>query len=319
MTLSVGKLRGLQQCTTPDGLFLIMALDHRQDLRAAINPANPDSISYSELALFKTEVARALSPVSSAVLLDPEFGAAQAIAAGALTGSSGLIVSLEENGPTDKPSARKAHILTGWSVEQVRRMGAAAAKLLVTYNPNAKNASDQELAIRDIAADCRDHDLTFFLEPVAYPVGSGVRSLSAEDESAIAIETARRLSPLGADVYIASLPAEAGEASWAATCAALNEACATPWVLRSGHADYELFVRQAEVAGRAGASGVVAGTAVWLEAVALRGDEQIEFLNKTAVERMVELGDIIAEYATSWTEYYQSGLSDIPAGWYESY
>ena len=37
-TLSVGKLRGLQQCTSPRGTFTCLALDHRQNLRKA-NPA----------------------------------------------------------------------------------------------------------------------------------------------------------------------------------------------------------------------------------------------------------------------------------------
>lgn len=76
MDLTIGKLRRIQQCATPDGFFVIMALDHRNNLRRALNPTNPDSIGYGEMVAFKNEVVRALGPVSSAVLLDHETGAA---------------------------------------------------------------------------------------------------------------------------------------------------------------------------------------------------------------------------------------------------
>lgn len=310
MSLSVGKLRGLQQCTTPDGLFLITALDQRQALRAALNPTNPDSISFSELALFKTELSRALSAVSSAVLLDPEFGAAPAIAANAIAGSCGLIVSLEANGPTAKPTARKSQILPGWSVEQTSRMGAAAVKFMLMYNPAAKNAEDQELLVREVAAMCRDYDIPFLLEPVLY---------AAEDEATLGVETARRLAPLGADVYIATLPGPDREPAWESAARALDAACPVPWIIRGGDAPFDVFTRQAEVACRAGASGVLAGTAVWQEAVALRGDQQLDFVHKTAVSRLVELGDLIVEHATPWTDIHQSSPADIPADWYENY
>ena len=38
MKRTIGKLRGLQQCTSPRGTFTCLALDHRQNLRKA-NPA----------------------------------------------------------------------------------------------------------------------------------------------------------------------------------------------------------------------------------------------------------------------------------------
>ena len=33
MSLTIGKLRRLQECSTPDGMFVVLALDHRDDLR----------------------------------------------------------------------------------------------------------------------------------------------------------------------------------------------------------------------------------------------------------------------------------------------
>ena len=41
----VGKIRRLQQCATPDGKFVMLALDHRNNLRRSLNPADPDNVT----------------------------------------------------------------------------------------------------------------------------------------------------------------------------------------------------------------------------------------------------------------------------------
>ena len=75
-TLTIGKFRSLQQCTSPRGTFTCLALDHRQNLRKA-NPAYKDD---AQLSCFKLDVTAELAPYATSVLLDPEVSAAQAIA-----------------------------------------------------------------------------------------------------------------------------------------------------------------------------------------------------------------------------------------------
>ena len=65
-TLSIGKYRGLQQCATERGAVAVFALDHRGNLRRALNPANPDSVSPAEMSAFKQQVVAALAPATSA-------------------------------------------------------------------------------------------------------------------------------------------------------------------------------------------------------------------------------------------------------------
>jgi len=74
--ISIGKLRGLQQISSSRGTFTVLALDHRQNLRKA----NPAFTSDEELSRFKLDVTSALASKATAVLLDPEVSAAQAIA-----------------------------------------------------------------------------------------------------------------------------------------------------------------------------------------------------------------------------------------------
>jgi hypothetical protein len=89
--ISIGKLRGLQQISSHRGTFTALALDHRQNLRKA----NPAFVEDAELSRFKVEVTSALAKRATAVLLDPEVSAAQAIAQRAIPNRVGLVVAVE--------------------------------------------------------------------------------------------------------------------------------------------------------------------------------------------------------------------------------
>ncbi|HEX9838788.1 MAG TPA: hypothetical protein VGA72_05550, partial [Anaerolineales bacterium] len=110
--ISIGKLRGLQQITSDRGTFTALALDHRQNLRKA----NPVFVSDEELSRFKLDVTAVLASRATAVLLDPEVSAAQAIAQHAIPKDVGLVVAVESTGYTGEATARQAQIIPGWSV-----------------------------------------------------------------------------------------------------------------------------------------------------------------------------------------------------------
>ena len=78
--------RGLDACASARGTFAVLALDHRQNLRKELRPDDPASVTYEEMVDFKRAVVRALAPVATGTLLDPEIGAAQCIADGSLPG-----------------------------------------------------------------------------------------------------------------------------------------------------------------------------------------------------------------------------------------
>jgi tagatose-1,6-bisphosphate aldolase len=322
MELTIGKLRRLQQCSTPDNLFVIMAVDHRSDLRQMLKPSDPDSLSYAEMVAFKSEVVRALAPVCSAVLLDPEYGAAQAVAGGALPGRAGLMVAVQASGYTGESTARRTHLLPEWSVEKAARIGASAVKLRLYYHPKAKHAAKQEALVDEVVAECRALDMPLFLEPLSFSLNAK-NGLSSAEKRAVVIETARRFSGRSIDVLKAEFPLDIHEEKrrdiWEAACRELTDASEVPWVLLSGGVSFADFVRQTEVACRCGASGVMVGRAVWREAIDRRNNAQEEFLYKTAVDRMVELGDIVAEHSVPWTKYYASISDTVGENWFVKY
>jgi len=306
-SLTIGKLRGLQRCSSAGGVFTCLALDHRQNLRRALNPADPAQVSDAALTQFKLEVTAALAEGATAVILDPQYSAAQSIALGALPRQTGLVVAVEATGYTGDPTARKAQILPGWGVEKARRMGADGVKLLVYYHPNADTAAEAEAFVAQVAAECAQHDLMLMLEPLSYSLDPQTPKLSAAEKKFVVIETARRLSGLGADMIKLEFPGDPlsdAESGWALACAQVSQAAMIPWILLSAAVDIEVYQRQVQAACKSGASGIAVGRAVWKEAVEMDADPRGAFLGGAARRRLAELAEICALSARPWTDFF---------------
>jgi tagatose-1,6-bisphosphate aldolase len=321
--MRIGARRGLDACASARGTFAVLALDHRQNLRRELRPDDPSSVTYEEMVDFKRAVVRALAPVATGTLLDPEIGAAQSIADGSLPARAGLIVAIEATGFEGPPTARVSRILDGWSVDKAKRMGASAAKLLVYYNSDAPNAADQEALVRRVAETCRAADLPLFVEPLSFALVDG-ETLSGAARRRVVVETARRLTRIGGDILKAEFPYDPSvtdRALWSEACAELDAASAVPWVLLSGGVDDETFLAQVEVACDAGASGVLAGRSVWAEAATLAPGPRDTFLATTARDRLQRLVDLADARGRSWHER-PGPLASVPEpgeGWYRAY
>lgn len=306
-TISFGKYRCLSQVATSSFSFSILALDHRNNLRHAINPGNPEAVTDVDLSTFKSEVVTHVGPMASSILLDPEVGAFQSIANGSLPGDKGLICAIEETGYTGDPTARKSQVLPGWSVAKAKKMGASAVKLLVYYHPKSQFASQIEQLILEVAAECESKEIPLFLEPLSYSLIKGEK-LSQPERQWVVIETARRLTNLGADILKAEFPIDVSmdqnERSWFETCEELSVASKIPWVLLSASVDYDTYLHQVEIACQAGCSGVAAGRAVWKEAVTGTTEARMDFLSTTARYRMKKLTEVCTTYGKSWKEFY---------------
>jgi len=321
MNIHIGRRRGIARCSNEHGVFIILALDHRNNLRQALNPANPGAVSDREIVEFKEQVISALAAGSSSVLLDPEYGASQVISQNILPGKTGLLVALEETGYTGDPTARASQVLPGWSVGKIKRMGADGVKLLVYYHPDSAVAREQEDLVSSVEEVCAGFDIPLFLEPLSYSLDPDRKSLPSSEKRRIVVETARRLTPLGVDILKAEFPLnvkeEGDEKVWVEACAELTQASSVPWTLLSSGVDFETFLRQVSVACESGASGVIAGRAIWQEAVGLEPAARQTFLSTVTTERLQALTAICNQKAAPWTQYYPAG--PVPEGWYRDY
>jgi tagatose-1,6-bisphosphate aldolase len=117
--------------------------------------------------------------------------------------------------------------------------------------------------------------------------------------------------PLGVDVLKAEFPVDTNEetdpAIWHEACSELTQASGIPWVLLSAGASWDLFLRQAEVACHAGASGVMAGRALWNEAITTDRPFRQRFLENEARQRLHQLRALCDSHARPLSRLLQPG------------
>lgn len=318
MTPTLGKIRGVQQLSDDRGILAMCAMDHRGSLQRMLDPQHPERVGPAAMTALKLDLAEALAPVSTAVLLDPLYGAGQAVVSGALPAHTGLIVSLEESGYSKDAGGRVTTLLPEWSVAKIKRMGAQAVKILLYYRSDHPTAPRQQEVVRAVAADAVAADLPFVLEPLVYP------GQDAEDAAAYAarkpeliIQAARDLAGLRIDVLKTEFPGDQ------AACARLDEASPVPWVLLSAGVDFETFTRQVEVACRAGASGFLGGRAVWEDGLRITDPvDRRRWLRTAAADRMRRLHDIARRHGRPWWKKFGDTLdafAPVDDAWYRTY
>ncbi|MFW6150062.1 MAG: tagatose 1,6-diphosphate aldolase [Chloroflexota bacterium] len=326
ITPTIGKLRGLQQISNARGMITVCAIDHRGSLKRALEKANPDGANYQDIVDFKLDTCRVLGQLATAVLLDPLYGAAEAIAAAALPGNIGLLVSVEKSGYTGEKTARVTELLPDWGVTKIKRMGASAVKLLIYFRPDLQEVASGQLdLVKRVADECAQQDIALLVESLAYPA-EGEDDFPARKPDIVA-ESARQLTALPIDVLKAEFPDDMEYEKDADRllqhCKSLDAASQRPWVLLSAGVDYDMFRDQVRYATRAGASGFLAGRALWQEAVQLPSrEERLNFLETTALPRLREITKIAEDNGIPW--YRKLGSQDgrfAPAGegWYREY
>lgn len=302
MDITLGKMRRLQQAVSDKGIFTVLAIDHRGPLQRRLEK-EPGVVDVDGLlAEVKRDIVRALGGASTAVLLDPEYGLGACIPTGALPGSTGLLVALD-TGSTGDPAVLKTGLVEGWNPERIARIGGSGVKLLVYYHPESPTADAVEALVERVAGQCEAAEIPLYLEPLSFNPVDPSRPLPSNQRRAVVIETARRLTALDIDILKAEFPVNAAEetdeALWREACEELTASSRVPWVLLSAGVSLPVFVRQTAVACAAGASGVIAGRALWNEAVTADAGRRRLFLEGEARARMSEVRAICEQTGRS--------------------
>lgn len=319
--LSPGKIRGLTTTSTGQGIFTILAIDHRDSLRVVMAPDDPEGVSAGVLTEVKLSLVRSLGAEASGVMLDPEYGAAQAVASRALPGSVGFLAALEAQGYLGDPLARQTALLDDWSVEKAKRLGASGVKLLVLYRPDAGPVTDaQDELVADVIADCALHDVPLFLEPLPYSLPADAAE-PAEVRRTVVIETVGRLGALGPDVLKVQFPVDTGRELdrqvWRDACAELDAATPVPWALLSAGDPYDRFREQVQVACEAGASGFMIGRALWGDVVTAPADERARLIETVVQPRFRELSAVARAEGCDWADRHT--FATVDERWYRAY
>lgn len=260
-----------------NGRFSILAVDHRDSLRHFLRPADPDSITPEEITALKIELVAGVADLATGVMLEPEYSIPQVIVAGALPKGVGFLAALESQGYLDEPDNSPTTILDGWSIEQAKASGAAAAKLLLPYRPDGRLAVEQERIGREVVDACHAIGFAIAVEPLFYGLGPH------DDRAAIVVETARRFAAMGPDLL--KLPYPGTQEA----CEDITDIATMPWAMLSGGGSFDEFADQFSVAADAGCSGFMVGRALWGEAVKALPADRAELINSLVRPRFASL------------------------------
>lgn len=281
----------LDAIARPNGTFAMVAMDQRESLRHMFDIAGRGRPADDVLIDFKAAVAEQLGPLASGFLIDRQYGFERVRAA--LPSSRGLILAVdaleqEAGGPVEETDIDPA--------AEDTLEGVSAIKLLLIWRRDAKREQRVALAERFIRL-AAERGVLSVLEPV-------VRETSAEynwDLDSAIREAARELAPLQPDLYKAQVPlAGVGdERARRAASAQLNDCMTGPWVVLSQGVERELFEPAVRAACQEGASGFLAGRALWSDVVG-QADVSAQ-LQQRSVPRLQSLIETVDEVGRPWS------------------
>jgi sulfofructosephosphate aldolase len=274
----------LDALARPGGTFAMVAMDQRESLRTMLREHGHDA-SDGRVERFKIAVARELAPYASGFLI--ERGHLDDVAPFV---PHGLILAVdrlvqEEGGPVEDTSLDEGVQPTG---------GVAALKLLLIWRDDERRGARVELA-RTFVALAETHDVLSVLEPV-------VRGPDGFDREAAIVEAAAELGAVRPSLYKCQVPLEgkAEPAEITRHALEIDAALPCPWVVLSQGVEADDFPAAVEAACRGGASGFLAGRALWT--VALAADDPTELLREHSVPRLQELAAIVDAHGRPWRE-----------------
>lgn len=250
---------------TEAGGFAMLAVDQREALRNMMAEQRDEAISDQDVTQFKLDAARILTPNASAVLIDRQFALRQALDQNVVDNRCGIIASADHFESAHGELVGEVSIDRLVDPYALREEGVVALKLLVLYRPDG-GASQRIDMTTEFVELCTDAGVASIIEPVSRKPLDG----REWDWNEGVIAAANELGSLGADLYKAEVPhrGTAEESLVRADCRALDEAISGPWVVLSSGVPESTFPEAVRLACLEGASGFLAGRAVWATCLA---------------------------------------------------
>ncbi|WP_079927234.1 hypothetical protein [Mycobacterium sp. AT1] len=265
------------------GLFTMVAVDQRGSLRHMLSTGRRHSATDDELTDFKAAVIDAVSGTASGVLLDRDFGltAAQRSQCPVILAADVLSAS-RHGGPVDV-----ALLDDGVTAETVHRFGAAALKFLLPWHPDRRREA-VDLA-HEFVARCKDLGLPGVLEGVVRPREGSTASQEGFAEALVT--AAADLAETEPDLYKTEVVYTSHDDHDLATATsrAITDTLSCPWVVLSSGVSAAHFPAAAAAAAQGGASGFLAGRAVWSEATT--AEDPVGYLRAHAAPNLQAITD----------------------------
>lgn len=294
--MTTAEFRGYQQICGANGRMMVVACDQRGAMRQILASTAEEraKIDENKLGDVKSDIVAYLANSASCVLLDPVCAVPRVIDDGVLGRNTALLIGLDASGwDVDAKGYRLSKLVPGVDARRVRELGGTGGKLMVYLRPDRPEANTHNIKIiRDCVADFAKEDLLLVVEILTY-------AFDGEDEAAYKakfgelIEGCARIA-LDNGSKVLKLPYPGS----AASCRAISDMAGdVPWAVLSAGVDHKTFLGQVETAMRNGASGVIAGRALWKDCISLDRKVEQDRLANIATPRLKEIQKILEAFA----------------------
>lgn len=331
MKMTEGKFKGMKALSNDRGVIAAAAMDQRGSLKKSIakfKGVDPKDVTNAMMSEFKVKVSKVLTPHSSAILLDPEFGLA---AVKARDPQAGVLLAYENSGYDNTRPGRLPDLLEDETVRTLKEKGADAIKILLYYTPfDDKKINDFKHAwVERIGAECADRDIPYFLEFVGYdPAGADVDTLEyAKRKPEVVAKSMEEFSKpqYQVDVLKVEMPINMkfvegtksfkGQKAYSRAEAMeyfrkTAKVTKKPFIYLSAGVDDDEFRESLELATESGVkyNGVLCGRATWKEGMPVYAKEGPEALEKWLLDQGVKnikaLNTVLDKGATPWYDVY---------------
>ncbi|MFK4566351.1 tagatose-bisphosphate aldolase [Enterococcus sp. UD-01] len=319
--ISQAKMDALNRLSNDQGLIEALAIDQRGSLKKMIADASTTATG-EEIVEFKKVASEELTPYSTAILLDPEYGLP---AVEVKNNNCGLLLAYEKTGYDATVPGRMPDLLEDWSVSRLKAAGADAIKFLLYYDPDEPQAINhlKHVFVERLGSECLGEDIPFFVEIVTYDteITDAKSAAFARVKPHKVFESMIEFSKpeYHIDVLKMEVPVNMQYVEGFAESEVVysrkealgyfkkqSELTELPFIFLSAGVSTELFQKTLEFAKEAGStfSGVLCGRATWREGVkpfAAEGEEAGRQWFATQGKQNIEtLDEIVGRCATSW-------------------
>lgn len=319
ITISQKKYEALKRLSNEDGIIGALAIDQRGSLKKMIASEDENAI-----VNFKEVVSEELTPYSTSILLDPEYGLP---ASRKRDKDAGLLVAYEKTGYDATEPGRLPDLLEEWSVQRLKEQGADAVKFLLYYDVDEDDKINEfkHVYMERVGSECLAEDIPFFLEIVTYDAKND--DVKGKDYAKVkpskVIKAMKEFSKpqYHVDVLKVEVPVNMNFVEGFSNDEVVytreealqyfkeqSEATDVPFIFLSAGVSAKLFQETIVFAKEAGSTfnGVLCGRATWKNGVSVFAEEGEaacrDWMRSEGRNNIEDLNKVLYESASSWKD-----------------
>lgn len=293
--MTTAERRAYHQICDASGFMMVIACDQRGGMRTLLGatPEEQANIDNGILGNTKADITRYLASGAACVLVDPICAVPSLVNDGILPRDTAMLIGIDASGWDTSPEGyRISKMVDGISARRVRELGGTGGKIMIYLRMDYEAANTKNLAtLRATIEDFAREDLLLVVEFLTYRLEGESREEYEAKFPMLIQEGTRACLELGSKVL--KIPYPGSEEA----CAAITKiAGPVPWAVLSAGVDHSVFLGQVEAAIKNGASGVIAGRALWKDCISLDRKVSKERLSTIGLSRLREIQAIVRRH-----------------------